>query len=348
MRVFPAPANQRIEVNHGYARKGLKLLQNAGLIASAVYGVLITLFLALYGQLEHRIGLIAYMVIFLHWLLLPSLVALTILLSIRRCRVWALFHIVPSIVLITHFVPFFVATPPPIPENAPTFTILTNNTWTSFYGVRPDLIPSIRAINADVVVLQEVNNGVHIEIERGLRDLYPYYDYLDVEVNDLMVLSRFPMTWSDQGSSPDGYQRVVIDVQGTPVVIYNTHLTSVRFAGMDVTPRVEQFRKLISAVSAETGAVVIAGDFNFSDWSRDYAELTAHTTDVFRESGHGFGFTAPDYSLQQRKRMRIIPPLSRVDFIFRNEFLVSTHARLSEHPTGSDHIPLFARLHLVR
>jgi endonuclease/exonuclease/phosphatase (EEP) superfamily protein YafD len=320
-------------------------------LVSIGYGVALNVFLLIRWPLEERSGLVAFITEFLHLALLISLVLLPMHLLVQRRRAWALVHLLPAIMLVSSYGPLFLPRPA-VPPNAneTQFTVLSHN-MLSGLRLRPGLVETLRQANADVVVLQEVNYGVNYYLGIEFKTLYPYQHFLNVPLNDFMVLSKFPLTFTSNDQKRDlfGYQRIVLDINGIDVVLYNAHLYSIRAARLDATPHNLQLNALLTAINGETGPVLLAGDFNMSDWSVGYSRITQRYRDAFRDVGLGVGFTAPDYRTR-RKLIAWIPPISRVDMIFYshtdNTGLRPLESYVWPNPTGSDHMPVLVRFAL--
>ena len=82
---------------------------------------------------------------------------------------------------------------------------------------------------------------------------------------------------------------------------------------------------------------VVCGDFNDTPMSYVYNLLSEDLYDTFVESGNGYGYT-----------FRPMRGLLRIDYILRSEGLEAESYSADESATFSDHLPVMARLKIVR
>lgn len=73
----------------------------------------------------------------------------------------------------------------------------------------------------------------------------------------------------------------------------------------------------------DSGPLMIVGDFNMTDQSADYGQITARYADTYREIGWGMGFTFPDFSTLSAipgsvSGLGFIRPLARIDYVFHD------------------------------
>ncbi len=95
----------------------------------------------------------------------------------------------------------------------------------------------------------------------------------------------------------------------------------------------------LSRVDAGGAPVMLLGDFNMTDQFDEYGRITQTYVDVYREAGEiGFGFTYPS------GRRYPLPPLLRLDYIFRDDHFRGLSARAWPESGSSDHRPVVAAL----
>jgi endonuclease/exonuclease/phosphatase family metal-dependent hydrolase len=225
-----------------------------------------------------------------------------------------------------------------------------------------DLTRTIRTLasfDADVIALQEVDRfwnrsgqedqpaiigaALGMAICYGPNLVHPPDDHSPAPHEyGTLILSRFSIATCRNTllPRPVGEQRglleAVIDVHGSPVRVYNTHL--------DILPasRTAQARTIATLVPNEPPPLVLMGDFNAGPDAPEMAPLMAMFTDAWRSAGNGPGHTSP--------ATRTTDPARRIDYIFTStagvrvrsaEVVVTDETRLV-----SDHYPVRATLEL--
>lgn len=261
---------------------------------------------------------------------------------------------------------YFLPPEPLDASGAVTMRVITLNVSTRS---RPlDAIEAwLREESADLVLLQELP-AQWIGLQR-LRDLYPYIASHQMP-NASAVLSRYPIIATEGFNAGErGFPyapRTVIDINGQAVAVYNASLPApfrqrgrlslhgirsrrVNAAwdllfGYDEFQRDQELEKLLARADAETLPVILGGDFNLSDESREYALLAERYHDSFRERGIGFGWTYP--ALQAFGLPGIIPPVVRIDYLWHSDGLQTVSAERGAFVT-SDHLPMIAEIAFI-
>lgn len=172
-------------------------------------------------------------------------------------------------------------------------------------SVRFDTIADeIARWDADVVLLQEVDRGREwtgrldmpaVLAERlGLSWTFganvrrsPTNEY------GTAILSRFPIVASRNvplpappGTQQRGLLAATLDVGGTEVSVYNTHLEHTSSAA-----RVLQMRTITGVLAADDRPLVLGGDLNAAPGSAVHSMALRHTSDTWTAVGTGPGFT---------------------------------------------------------
>ena len=209
----------------------------------------------------------------------------------------------------------------------------------------------IRASNADVVLIQEVTADLARDLPPLLEDAYPYAAMRVAIVRrlGLGVFSRYPLlieAFRRDISLDSSSLYVQIDLDGTPITIYNVHLANplndgFRYDASQPSQSVSWLLDLLSLDQTEQPMpLIVAGDLNFANFSADYSRMTEYLTDSFAETSGAlqFGFTFPADALF---------PLLRLDYVFHNAAFCSRSAAVGESAGGSDHYPLRVELNLV-
>ena len=235
----------------------------------------------------------------------------------------------------------------------PELSVLTYNLHFEKNELEP-IISVIRAAGADVVALQETHYEAVPIFAESLADLYPYQTRVAYrETNTLSLLSRYPLLAVERW--PDGETQILraeVDFHATRVIIYNVHPTSPGNTGLDASRRHEDIDLILANAAQDSGPLVLLGDFNMEEWSDDYARVAERYSDAFRAlHPDDAGLTYPDYSTDQSRRSARLPAfmplLLRLDYIFHSAHFTAQAALVWPDSGGSDHRPVYARLHLI-
>ncbi|NJO84733.1 MAG: hypothetical protein HC828_19515 [Blastochloris sp.] len=269
--------------------------------------------------------------------LIPAPLALIVALLLGRRGLAGLF--VPlTVAALAYYVPYLLPKASAAADER-TLTVVTFNflRWNS--GATA-LEAMIRAADADIVALQQVSDITEAYLRHNLANMYPYMGLHDKEgrwtfFRGMGVLSRYPITsdeyWVFPAIESHGQQRVEIDMDGQPIVVYNVHTwrsvdwqgnIRVRVLEADERAHVESSRRLYERAAAEMLPTLIVGDFNMTDQFTEYGLFAGRFTDSFRAAGQGMGFTYP-----ARAQSQTLPPIMRIDYIFHSDhFVRSTRA----------------------
>ena len=123
-------------------------------------------------------------------------------------------------------------------------------------------------------------------------------------------------------------QRVTIDLGGGRLRLFNVHLQPPRLGGQlgggsllfvrsyyDTSIQDEELARLLQEIDGAEGAVMVVGDFNMTERSPGYREITRRVVDAYRTAGRGLGNTFPD------RAVRSVPTpfaLIRIDYVFHS------------------------------
>lgn len=264
----------------------------------------------------------------------------------------------PMLLLMSYYVPFFMPKSVSVAPDAPRLTILTFNLLQRINDA-DELGQIILQSGADVIALQEFSDDMQLYLSDLLTDVYPYqalhpqpgqYNYFRGQG----IYSRFPILedeyWRYTDFPSHGHQRVVLDLNGQEVVLYNTHIWPAIDWGGDfnfITTDLEDYghseaiSRLVERTSQETLPLLWVGDFNMSDQYTEYDDITAYLTDSFRESGFGLGFTYPAQGVD------FLPAIMRIDYVFHSDEFVSINTRTLDDSGPSDHYPVIGTLALM-
>lgn len=225
---------------------------------------------------------------------------------------------------------------------------------------------TIRRTGADIVGLNEVDKhwGDRSDWQdqpARLADMLqmhvyfaPIYDLAPPEEGKprreygLAILSRYPITQtknhsitrlSSQGEDPKpepapGFPEVIVDVDGSPVHVYATHLD---FRG-DPSVRKAQVAETrdILADDDDHARQVLMGDFNAEPDAPELEPLFDDLTDMWTAAGNGAGLTFPAKD-----------PQKRIDYITASSNMADRGVRTRVPKTQtSDHRPVVAQLNV--
>ena len=221
----------------------------------------------------------------------------------------------------------------------------------------PGRIARVLAMLApDVIALQELDvkrtaaaSSIKHKVANALEMQFHFYPSFEVEQEQYgnAILSRLPMQLIRAGGLPCGNQCweprgamwVTIDVAGTPLQFFNTHL------GLSPLERQQQVKDLLGpqwlGCPDCRGPVVLCGDFNSTPRSPIYRTLCKHLADAQSAVPH-----------HRPCNTWYSPfPLRRIDHLFVNsELRVQSvevpRTRLAR--VASDHLPLRIDLELMQ
>lgn len=227
------------------------------------------------------------------------------------------------------------------------------------------VVEVLRASNADVIALGELNPEIAAALEADLIDLYPYQVLTPQRgVSGAGVISRYPLQLLDESLPVDYWvgppQVLSLDFDGTIVTLLNFHAIPMGTTTGDVTglnwsvrKREEQAQAIVDFAAIRQDPVIIFGDLNASDQHKAYRILTAELVDSWREAGWGLGHTFPGSASRFSSRPQIFgihtPKwMIRIDYIFHSQQWQAESAWIGSWDRLSDHRPVVTRLRLVR
>lgn len=235
---------------------------------------------------------------------------------------------------------------------APRLRLYTHNLHAEETILQP-FADNLRAAAPDVAALQEVSQPVADFLREELKDHLPYAAArLDGgRYFGQLVLSRYPVAESQGWPHPRRLLRVVLDVDGQRVTVFNVHPASPGNTQMDTALRDDDIAFALEQAAREDGPVLLLGDFNLEAWSPVRQTITARYADLFEAVGTGSPFTYPDYSQPQARVNARFPPLTppflRIDYIFASRHFLPLRAQVWPDAGGSDHRPVLAEVALL-
>ena len=307
--------------------------------------------------------------IFTPWYFAPVILLLPLALIVQARRaalVMALAGVIGMLWIAPYYLPKARAEASASSIRVVTFNTWGGNTWfvENGYSAIGDWL---REVDADVVLMQEVplSQRTRADGMLGLYEQYPQQIASQTDGWTNAFMTRLPVI-SAESHDPDGdqprYQRIVVEVEGEQIAVYNVHLRypiyQPRFApsflpsaylymmlGYDSSERNRQINYLLDLLDDETLPYIVGGDFNTSDQTAAYQTIAAQMSDSFREAGVGLGATWP-VSIARTNIAVAMPPLIRIDYIWHDDTLAALNAWQGPR-LGSDHLPLVAELTLA-
>ncbi len=325
-----------------------------------VYGIVIIAYLvgyALLGDSPTPIGLLANV---MPLPLLPALILLPLALIARRWLGVAL--ILPALVmLIVNYVGLFVPTEsqaaqdPPLQTGVQTFTVLTFNTLAKQRTV-DETFQIIRDADADIVLIQELNINLADVISEQLAQAYPYQFLRSrtFSVTGMGMISKYPLQEGEywREAAHWGRQTAWITIGERRIAVFNVHALAPFARGRgfyDDSRRDFDIDTILNwfATTADTEYQIAAGDFNMTDQTLHYREMTAQFSDAHHTIGVGFAPTFPNFNRAESDSsfpLTWIPPLIRIDYVFHAPTLRALDARTLPDSGESDHYPVLVTL----
>jgi len=336
----------------------LRLTRLALIALMGLYMVLLALFLISREVIDARPGILVLLDNIIPFLFLPLLVIIPLLLLLRG---WWLLPLALILLIVAGVMigPYYFVQPVAA-SGTPTLSIITFNVFRD-NKTMSNVEAWIRQMNPDVVQLQELPSGYGQNGIDSLKDLYPY-QFAAPQPRGNIVLSRYPFRSTENRRDITQIylaQRVVIDMNGKAITLFNMHFMNPiednpELAGSrsliamafkyDDRARNAEIRRLFTFLKAERDPYIVTGDFNMSDQTLMYREITQFMGDSFREAGSGFGGSWPNPEVS--KIPDFIPPFMRIDYIWHSPQFRALHAEQGPK-LGSDHLPLFAKLELT-
>ena len=309
------------------------------------YGLNTTLYLLLRAIVGERWNIIGLFNSYFHLLILPAVILLPLSLVLRRR--WLVIELAaPFFFFISTYGGQFLPRSVTVPAEAPrlhllSFNLNKNNQHTD------NIIRIVRDSGADVVAIQELSTWAADGFNNQLADLYPYRAlHPQSDFSGQGILSRYPLSADEYWQINLGHQSLQLDWNGRPIAFYNVHpIHPLRGLHFDAQARTEEIDDVLRRTETVTDPLLIAGDFNMTNLSDDYARVTARYTDSYSQIGWGMGFGFPNFAYTNN--IDYLPPVARIDYIFHNTHFQPVEMRVGTDSGGSDHFPIFATFALV-
>jgi vancomycin resistance protein VanJ len=314
-----------------------------------VYFTVLFGWLALYLGTGDRFGYISLVNSLAVYLFFPLPLVFLIALFVRRAEIWT-GVILGSAVFLWFWGGLFIPQPRHAQAGGETLSVMTFNVLgKQDHTSQP--IAAIRAENADVVFLQELNPNLAQAVQTELAGEFPYQVLAPVPgVAGMGVISKYPLHLSPETlPAPDWVgppQVLSIEWNGITVNLVNFHMAPVGFADSPTVSRVDRTReyqaKVVADFARQAGLIIAAGDANATSLSTSYHILTGQLHDSWGEAGFGFGNTFPGSDIPGSSHPHLagwpVPKwLIRIDYVFHSSEWRTISARNAQFDGVSDH-----------
>ncbi len=208
----------------------------------------------------------------------------------------------------------------------------------------------ITRYHPDILLMQDQQGVLQGIVGKLLKSWNVRYDY------QFVIASHFPILNTEQmpgDTNPDMHccLRATLMANGTPVTVYDVHLRSPREGLLslktghtahmlhNIAERLQESARLKNYLLHEHGPLLVAGDFNSTDWALALRNcFAAGLHDAFLQAGRGYGYTYGQYT-------PLHTPFMRIDHIltgrgWQANWLTTGNA------LGSDHRPVIADVSL--
>lgn len=211
---------------------------------------------------------------------------------------------------------------------------------------------------AEIIAIQEATPSQIDLYQFQLQSQYPHQVF-DPDGWGIGLLSQHPITninWLKPPTNGRTILHAQIEVENQPLDIFVVHFSLPTISmhpilgipyGVDEYWQAKEINFVLNTAKSIDGPVLIMGDFNMSDQSHTYKELSSAFGDAFRDGGWGLGFTFPSqvsYYHDRLNRNILLPkPLVRIDYIFYSKTVAIQQAKVTCFTDRSDHCALQAR-----
>jgi len=224
-------------------------------------------------------------------------------------------------------------------------------------GLAPDeqVIASIHRERPDVIGFQELPRDQAARLAGQLAGVYPYAEFIADGNEGRGVVSRFPIAWAHTLEIATDRPDVValLDVDGNDVFLVVGHPRPQKVSMSGLSFSFGSMRQILRLGEMTTGHAygVLVGDLNMTPRHAGYERLEKlGLVDAFAAKGRGPGNTFPKRVSSARKRSERLArqkvlPLVRFDYIWCTPNVEVELAWVGTD-TGSDHLPVLAKLRL--
>ncbi|MCB9077311.1 MAG: endonuclease/exonuclease/phosphatase family protein [Anaerolineaceae bacterium] len=258
-------------------------------------------------------------------------------LIIGRRRLYALALAPALLANLIIVAPYFLPLTPAVSAAADRLKVVSLN----IHSQDPDyeaVIDFLKQYQPDIVMMTEAEPALMALLDKQVGEMYPYvYDESMRGTMGLALLSRRPFLTTETVPLSDTRRRrllrATIEWQGSVITIYGAHPLP-PLNGRWAASRNHELKIIQGLVAAETGPLILLGDFNASPWAYPMRDLVAGTQ--LRHAALGFGLR-PTWYLE---RVVFGAPL---DHIYVSPEVAALSYKIGGD-IGSDHIPVMADL----
>ncbi|MFN8487496.1 MAG: endonuclease/exonuclease/phosphatase family protein [Caldilineaceae bacterium] len=328
-------------------------------MATWLYSGLLLAWFGLHWLYDDQIWWLALLNAFAPWFFLPLVILIPLQLVLRSKAV-AFTLLSPLLLFLFLYGQLFVPTQLRTPaRHTSVLRVMSFNIWG---GSHAQETVQVIADNQfpELVALQELPPDMADLLVKQFSTAYPYRLLNAGYGNHGMgILSRYPFTVLDATGLADpawAVQVVRVAAPGHSFTFYNVHPHGTNILlywqeGSSVRENVEQSyqarltfaHKLLDDISKRNGPLLVAGDFNSTEQSAVYRQLTTCLFDAHRVAGWGFGHTFPAYQ-GSFHGIPIPARLMRIDMIFYSNGFQAIDQHISPKHGESDHLPIVATL----
>lgn len=240
-------------------------------------------------------------------------------------------------------------------EAAPdTITVMNANAGNGFAPIAR-MTRAILPVDADLIALEELNVVQADVLRAALEDRFPYQATFGDSYEGKGLFSRWPLSGARQvllaEGRPDIVATLTLGGQAITIIVAHPRPPRVRRAGIVFDRTAVRQLLRLGALALELAPTIMMGDFNMSPRHPIYRRFVrAGLVDAFSARGEAGMATFPVRfgDAWQRgipvRRLRV-PPVMRFDYIWHTPDFVTEDAWIGPD-TGSDHLPVMARLRL--
>jgi vancomycin resistance protein VanJ len=322
---------------------------------SWAYALGLNLYLLLYLAVGMTWPVVAQLIHIAHWLTALGGITGAILAAYPSRRAWALLGLPGLIAFGLWYGPYFnpIHPTPAQADNALALTLATYNIRDNTIRDNAEVGHILGGMGADVVALQEVSPSQVRYLRADFAALYPYQAaYMTQRFDILMILSRYPILetslpaqrdYTQPSMATPRFMRVVIQVGGQPLAVYNFHPMRPQFKlalRYDDQLNRQNYDQLLEALAQEGWPHVVLCDCNASPLTAQYDWLARSLDDLHRQVGWGLGLTHTGLPMLPFRN-------TRIDYIWYSAGLRPLAVQVWGENGHSDHSPVRGQLSLI-